>query len=379
MKVLFFQPYLANWRIQFLEYFISKSDMDVLVYDGGFSSKNDKKSVTGNNAPFDVHKLFSLSPVIKISGQEYPFYFSPFLIFRLIKDRPDVIVTEGEINFINNISILVYSKLFGKRYVWWSLGKVRTRSRNIVNKVLDPVVDYILNRASCIMARNSYARDYYINNKGVDPQKVIVAPNSMNNNLVSDDIDHKLLERLERNKKGRVILYVGALVESKKPMDLLKIFSEVKFEYDDVELWFVGDGDERSKIEEKISEMGLGESVKMFGKVFKGVGTYFKASDLVAVPGLGGLVINHAMIYGKPVVSRLADGTEYDLIEDGKTGFIVGASDSELLQGIKDTLNLSGSLQVENDIRRKISDEWNIDLMVERATDCINYTRVLND
>ncbi|EJG1422916.1 hypothetical protein CS267_RS24420, partial [Vibrio parahaemolyticus] len=127
MKVAFFQPYLANWRIEFLEYFTEKfKSGEVVVYDGGFGGKNDTKSVSGNSAKFKFKKLVSLSPVFKFKGQDYPFYFSPFLFFNLLKDKPDVIITEGEINFINNISIFIYCKFFNKKYVWWSLGKVRT-------------------------------------------------------------------------------------------------------------------------------------------------------------------------------------------------------------------------------------------------------------
>ena len=227
MKIAFFQPYLANWRIEFLDYFIKNITDDCVVYDGGFSSKNDTKSVTGNNAPFQFKTLYSLSPVLKFKSQDYPFYFSPFLLFHLIKDKPDVVVTEGEINFINNLSIYIYTKAFNKKYVWWSLGKVRTRKKNIINKILDPVVDYLLARSSTIMARNTYAKDYYINVKGCEPKKVIVAPNSMNNHKVSTDVDDEVVKKLKLKKVGQVILYVGALVVSKKPMDLLLAFSDL--------------------------------------------------------------------------------------------------------------------------------------------------------
>ncbi|EGR3189447.1 hypothetical protein DLH82_26195, partial [Vibrio parahaemolyticus] len=70
MKVAFFQPYLANWRIEFLEYFTEKfKSGEVVVYDGGFGGKNDTKSVSGNSAKFKFKKLVSLSPVFKFKGQ----------------------------------------------------------------------------------------------------------------------------------------------------------------------------------------------------------------------------------------------------------------------------------------------------------------------
>src|SRR5690606_1435474 len=149
----------------------------------------DEKSVSNNYADFGVKKLSSLSPTLKFKGQKYPFYFSPFLFFHLIKDRPDVIVTEGEINFINNISIFIYCLFFGKKYVWWSLGKVRTRKKNIINKLLDPIVDFLLNKSNCVMTRTTWAKKYYTEVKGISEQKIIVAPNSMDEDKARSEVD----------------------------------------------------------------------------------------------------------------------------------------------------------------------------------------------
>lgn len=375
MKIVFFQPYLANWRIQFLEYFIKKSDCRVIVYDGGFSAKNDAKSVTGNKASFSPRLLKSISPVLSFKGQLYPFYFSPFLFFSLLKDKPDVVVTEGEINFINNLSIWLYCFIFRKRYVWWSLGKVVTRKKNAINVVLDPVVDFLLFRASCVMARNSQARDYYLE-KGIAEEKIIVAPNSMDDERARKEVDQALLESLKKSKGGRRnILYVGALVNTKRPSDLIDVLSFlVKEKERDYELWYVGGGDEEKFLKEKVKNYGLDGRVKFFGKVFDGVGSYFLASDVLAVPGLGGLVINHSMIFGTPVVSRPADGTEKDLILQGETGFIVDDYDNNALANSIDSLLSAELLPVMRKAAEKhVKENWNVRLMYERTLKCIEY------
>ncbi|WP_182052799.1 glycosyltransferase [Vibrio sp. B1FIG11] len=374
MKVAFFQPYLANWRIEFLEYFTDKfKSGEVIVYDGGFGGKNDTKSVSGNKARFSFKKLMSFSPVFKFKGQIYPFYFSPFLFFNLVKDMPDVVVTEGEINFINNISILFYCFIFNKKYVWWSLGKVRTRKKNIVNKFLDPIVDFLLLRASCVMARNTLAQSYYINEKGINASKVIVAPNSMNHHKVENFTEENRVKLLKTKKNSQVMLYVGALTDLKRPEDLVFSLSALleKNSDLDLQLWFVGDGPERTALELLVKKLEIEEYVTFFGKVFDGVGLYFEESDFVVVPGLGGLVINHAMIHGRPVISRLADGTELDLIEDGVTGFLVGDYEASTLVD-KISLLLESDLQeMSKNCVNKVSNEWNIDIMYERALECI--------
>ena len=374
MKVAFFQPYLANWRIEYLEYFIEKFDGEVVVYDGGFGGKNDTKSVSGNRARFTFKKLFSFSPVFNFKGQSYPFYFSPFLFFHLLRDRPEVIITEGEINFVNNISIYIYCKLFKKRYVWWSLGKVRTRKENVVNKLLNPVVNFLLRNSSCVMARNSLAKKYY-HEKGLEPESVIVAPNSMNHHLAFKDDNEKLKKHLLAKKNRKVILYVGALTEQKRPLDLIEAFNIViKSLPDEFDLWFVGDGPEALRLKERVIKLGLEDRVTFFGKVFKGVGNYFSVSDFVVVPGLGGLVINHAMTFGKPVITRIADGTELDLIKDGNTGYLLDDySDVTLAKAIIEIVKGNNLAAMGKNAMDLVRNEWNIEKMYSRNLECIYY------
>ncbi|WP_339141591.1 glycosyltransferase family 4 protein [Pseudoalteromonas galatheae] len=376
MKVAFFQPYLANWRIEYLEYFINKFEGEVVVYDGGFGGKNDTKSVSGNSAEFIFKKLFSFSPVFSFKGQSYPFYFSPFLLFHLLKDRPEVVITEGEINFINNISIFIYCKLCRKRYVWWSLGKVRTRKENVINKLLNPVVNFLLKNASCIMARNSLAKKYY-DEKGIESNKVIVAPNSMNHHLALKDNDEDLTSSLFAKKSRKVMLYVGALTEQKRPIELIEAYSiAMKSGLDDLDLWFVGDGPEMPRLKERVLELGLESRVVFFGKIFKGVGNYFKASDFVVVPGLGGLVINHAMIFGKPVISRLADGTELDLVKNDVTGYLLeDYSNNTLANSIMEIVEGDKFIMMGENAKTLVNTEWNIEKMFARNLDCINFAR----
>ncbi|TMN77036.1 MULTISPECIES: glycosyltransferase [unclassified Pseudoalteromonas] len=374
MKVLFFQPYLANWRIEFLEFFIKKSKHEVVVYDGGFRPKNDVKSISGNKVSFPVKVLKSLSPIFRFKNQSYPFFFSPFLLFNLVRDRPDVIITEGEINFINNISIWLYCFVFRKNYVWWSLGKVRTRKKNIINKFFDPIINNQIKNAKCIMARNSYAKDYYIENGLKNATDIIVAPNSMNNYKALNELDSTIQERLygiKGNKK--VILYVGALVEDKCPSDLLEAFSLLE-NNSDLLLWYVGAGPELNKLKEQAALLGIFDKVNFFGKIFDGVGNYFNVSDLVVVPGLGGLVINHAMIFSCPVISRLADGTEQDLVIDDVTGYLVkGSSNKELARKIDKIFIDEKYTSFGLNASKLIASTWNIDVMYQKVNECIEY------
>src|SRR5699024_6835646 len=98
-KIIFFQPYIANWREEFLIRFIddTKDIFEVEVLTGYHDSK---KIISSNRKSSKIvdKVLYSLNKNIKFKKQYYPIYFSPGLFFELVKRRPDVIVTEGEIN-----------------------------------------------------------------------------------------------------------------------------------------------------------------------------------------------------------------------------------------------------------------------------------------
>ena len=377
MKVAFFQPYLANWRIEFLDYYINRSQFDVVVYDGGFGKKNDEKSISGNITPFKCDKLSSTSIKFKFKGQPYPVFFSPSLFFRLLKDRPDVVVTEGEINFINNISIQLYCKLFSKNYVWWSLGKVRTRKKNLINKILSPIINFQIKNCSCIMARNTYAKNYYLENNLKNDKDIIVAPNSMNQHKALKEYDIGISSKLKVIKgNDKIVLYVGALTKDKRCIDLLEAFYDICKKRNDIKLWVVGDGSEMKLLNDFIIQHKLQNKVMLFGKIFEGVGNYFSLADLVVVPGLGGLVINHAMIFGCPVISRLADGTELDLIKNGETGYLLeDYCNINLANHIELALEEKINHKMSKNAKLLIESKWNIDIMYEQVNKCVLHAK----
>jgi len=375
MRVLFFQPYLASWRIDFLERFIREFRGDVIVVDGGHREAKDDKSVSSNSAPFEVIRLKSANRIFSSLGFPYPVYFS-FGIFKTLRMyKPDVVVTEGEINIINNIPIFIYSLIYRKKYLWWSLGKVRTRKVGLLPRLLRPLVSVMIAKCKYIIARNTLAKKYYIEQMGVRGDAVVVAPNSMNEEKARLEVDFDLLEKLRTEKSGPVILYVGAMTLEKRPADLiaaLKILDRRSEDFATAELWYVGDGSEREAVVDAAVRAGLEERVRFFGRVIEGVGSYFSVADVVVVPGLGGLVINHAMIFGVPVVSRVADGTEHDLIEAGRTGYIVeDESNDALAEAIRMTLAGNSDGVMSRHVLNKIESEWNMRIMIERFTHAI--------
>lgn len=67
--------------------------------------------------------------------------------------------------------------------------------------------------------------------------------------------------KMKKSRKPRII-YVGRLINYKHVDDLLKAFSELDL---DAELWVVGDGPERGKLEQLAKELGVEDKVSFTG------------------------------------------------------------------------------------------------------------------
>ena len=86
-------------------------------------------------------------------------------------------------------------------------------------------------------------------------------------------------------KDKLVIGNVGRFSQQKNQMYLVDIFSEIRKIHKDSVLWLVGDGELRPQIVEKIKQLGLINSVKIFGMV-DNTGELYQAMDVMVMPSL---------------------------------------------------------------------------------------------
>jgi glycosyltransferase involved in cell wall biosynthesis len=133
-----------------------------------------------------------------------------------------------------------------------------------------------------------------------------------------------------------VVLFCGKLQEWKRPNDLLQAFAAaaVSGSY----LVFAGTGPLAPMLESRANELGIGGRVRFLGFVNQTAlpGTYV-ASDLLVLPSgyePFGLVVNEAMVCGRPVAVSDSVGAGRDLVRDSETGFVYRTGDVESLASI---------------------------------------------
>lgn len=150
------------------------------------------------------------------------------------------------------------------------------------------------------------------------------------------------------SREDRVrILTVGRFVEKKGLEYGIRAVAQVLKTFPQIEYHIVGDGELRGRMTHLIDELQVGDQVKLLG--WKGpeeVARLMKDSDLFLVPSVTSksgdqegtpTVIIEALARGLPVVSTLHSGIP-EMIQDGKTGFLVPERDVAALAEALDCL-----------------------------------------
>ena len=131
------------------------------------------------------------------------------------------------------------------------------------------------------------------------------------------------------------ILHIGRLVAWKRVDLLIEAYEKVFEKYPHSELTIVGDGPELENLRQQATRSVAKDKIRFVGGVYTPfeLGRYMKESSLYVLAGMGGLSINDAMCYGLPVICSVCDGTEKDLVENGKNGYFFDEGDANDLAG----------------------------------------------
>lgn len=127
------------------------------------------------------------------------------------------------------------------------------------------------------------------------------------------------------------LIHVGRLVKWKRVDFLLKAIKDLENKFPQIELIIIGNGRENEKLKLFTEELGVRDRVMFLGAIYDSVllAKYFLSSGVYVLGGMGGLSINEAMIFGKPVICSICDGTERKLMQNGRNGLIFINGDYE--------------------------------------------------
>lgn len=151
--------------------------------------------------------------------------------------------------------------------------------------------------------------------------------------------------RLAIPPDGPVLVYIGRLIREKGTDMLLETWARLTKETP-ASLLIIGDGPERTAMEAIVSARSL-QGVRFLGPLLREEASpWLYASDLMLMPGYLGLAVNHAFVFGLPVVSfRHPSGgvkfhsPEVEYVRSGETGLLCSGNSSEALAaGVREVL-----------------------------------------
>lgn len=152
----------------------------------------------------------------------------------------------------------------------------------------------------------------------ISPEKLFFAPYAVEN---IRHIEYQKVNNCLADSSVK-ILFVGKLIEKKRPMDLLQAFHKLQADLGEskFELWFVGNGFQQAELKAYVTQYDV-KNVTFWG--FQNqmeLPRFYAGADICVLPsGYGetwGLVINEAMCHGKPVIVSDLVGCGRDLVTE---------------------------------------------------------------
>lgn len=196
---------------------------------------------------------------------------------------------------------------------------------------------YILNAPD---AHTSYIEEAYelYGTYGVPREKIFIIYNSPDTDLL-----FAVRKQIEQEPpvlppNPRRVLHVGRLIPWKRVDMLIRSVGTLSKEFPDAQLVVVGYGPQEAELKALVKTLGLAKVVMFVGGVYDPtlLGKYFMSASVYVLAGMGGLSINDAMTFGRPIICSVGDGTEKKLVFEGRNGlYFIDGNEASLTEKIR--------------------------------------------
>lgn len=309
-----------------------------------------------------------LSPEVALDRVGFHALFALVGLFRYFrKNHVDITITAG----------YRYNKLIGwvSRYVstgsWIvsihenlteALKSLRSKK---ARKRLKEIEAY--KKAQGVITVSEGLKDDLVNNYGFEGDLVKVIYNP----LVKPDIDELAMKPVShqwfQDKIDNIIIGIGRLENQKNWPLLISTFSKF-VEQRDARLIILGEGKNRSRLEDQIRQLHLEDKVSLPGFVDNPYSYIARSRCLVMSSdweGFGNVLVE-AMAVGKPVVSTNCPSGPGEILEWGKWGELVPMNDEDRLL---EALNKTWANPVASELLKDRAKEFSVSKQVHELND----------
>lgn len=364
-NILFFTNKAPKYRLPFFNALAKKLNIKFV-----FTHEN---NISGLNAKHIISKGKGY--------KKYRFHLDLLNIIKKEKPKKIVLLPPDPLHLIDNILLYNYViKHNIEYYIWvetWNYKKVPFK-----NKFNEFLMKKIFFNAKKILVSGKKSFEFMLKFVTKDKIKVVgdVSEIKVSKEKLTQ-LKQNLIKKYNLHNK-KIILYVGRLIKRKGINYLIDAFSKIKDK--NIVLLIVG-GDDFYNLGEPIIKARLLNMVKKYNlsnKIIftgaldpKGVAAAYSISNVLVVPSITdkigepwGLIVNEAMQFGLPVIATDAVGSAYDLIKNGKNGFIVKEKNSKELQIAIEKI-------IYNPVLKNKMTRYNIDFVKKEY----NYKMMINN
>lgn len=349
----------APYRVDFFYYL--QTQVPEIEFYVIYSSKNEDNRKWEVNADKIRNSVFLDSRTVKIKKRyDTKYIHIPKGVGKALERiQPDVVI--GSEYNPTIIQAVHYCKKHGIPYVSWTDGTLFSE-RNI-NRIQKVLRKYVIRSASAYIAsstKSKEAQQFY----GAPEEKISIS-------YLTVDIDAYLQERNPLQEKR--LLCVGSLIERKGVDLLLQACAKVKSPY---RLVLAGEGPEEAALKQLAGKLEIADKVEFRGNLNREqLLKEYAQSYVLVLPtreDCFALVLLEAMCSGLPVISsKYADGA-YDLIEDGKNGYIIDPYDSVVFsKKIENLLENTEDAQVMGEKSKRMTEKFRFERVAKGYMEAI--------
>ena len=327
MNIAVLQRFIPAYRLAVFDEIAKLSPYEVKYIIG-----ENVAGVKANNASEvdRVNHIMLKSKGINIFGRILVWHFGLFrTLFRL---RPKIVVCEAESHFLGYLTAIFYKVLmFGRpKLILWCFyilpGEETKRSlpsrivRRLIRKFFSSFISY-----------GDLGKSFLID-QGVDAARIFVANNvcdtpSFIRRAVSLEFTQSEAKASLGFGDNFLVSYVGTLDFAKRPDLLIQVAEMLAGQK--IHICLIGSGPMEEQLRRAVLDKNL-KNITVVGRITSGLDLYYRASDLLVLPGRGGIVISEAMCFSTPVMAYQADGTEIDLLLNNQTGYLLPTGTAEV-------------------------------------------------
>lgn len=307
-----------------------------------------------------------LSRARKVTPQRRRGMLDPSVVDALRRGRFDVAVIFGWAH-ATEIIAMVAARLLRIPYLLYTDTDARDPGTSGRPELRRLVLSAIVRAAAGALYTGTFNRDLYLR-FGTPPQRLFFSPWSVERERFGGGDRHATRARLGLREEVVYSLFVGTLIERKRPLDLLDAVARLQQAGAPAGALMVGTGPLEDAVRRRCAELADVHFLGFAGQ--SELPDVYAAADVFVLPTSHdprATVVNEAMAAGLPVV--ITDGTGVwgpgDLVADGREGLVVPVGDAgALAHAIERLVDAECRARMGAAARARL-DTWNYEVAAE--------------